>query len=178
MGGVNRAECLNRERGERDGGGEEKIPDLCGAVQNAADELDQLLHVVDWLTGQEVLLVGCVEDDDRGHRHLAEKQGDRKRQLFNLLNLSSGSGCRYQSASLDGNKLWFLKEQMVTQYGDKQTLCAQSNLTFPMGLLSKRGFFPLFFFKRGKRRCSLAYFSVAFLLSFMQRVCNSGALWV
>lgn len=78
MEGVNRAECLNRERGERDGGGEEKIPDLCGAVQNAADELDQLLHGVDGLTGQEVLLVGCVEDDDRGHRHLAEKRGDRK----------------------------------------------------------------------------------------------------
>lgn len=46
--------------------------DLCRTVQNTADELDQLLHGLNWLTGQEVLLVGCVEDDNGGHSHLAE----------------------------------------------------------------------------------------------------------
>lgn len=78
--------------------------DLCRTVQNTGDELDQLLHALDRLTGQEVLLVGCVEDDNGGHRHLAEeKQGNT---AFNLLNLGT-LGCHYQSASLDGNKLWF-----------------------------------------------------------------------
>lgn len=48
--------------------------DLCRTVQNAADELDQLLHGLDRLAGQEVLLVGCVEDDNGGNRDLAEKQ--------------------------------------------------------------------------------------------------------
>lgn len=46
---------------------------LCRTVQDAGDELDQLLHGLDRLTGQEVLLVGRVEDDDGGHGHLAEK---------------------------------------------------------------------------------------------------------
>ena len=55
--------------GGRERRGEEL--DLCRTVQNAADELDQLLHGVDRLTGQEVLLVGCVEDDNGGHCHLA-----------------------------------------------------------------------------------------------------------
>lgn len=55
--------------------------DLCGTVQNAVDELDQLLHGLNRLTGQEVLLVGCVEDDNRGHRHLAEKKKEAQRLI-------------------------------------------------------------------------------------------------
>lgn len=67
------AECINRkqERERRRGGGEDL--DLCRTVQNTVDELDQLLHGLNRLTGQEVLLVGCVKDDNGGHRHLAEK---------------------------------------------------------------------------------------------------------
>lgn len=61
---------------------------LCGTVQNAVDELDQLLHGLDRLTGQKVLLVGCVEDDNGGHRHLAgRKKTDKKTQAFIHLNL-------------------------------------------------------------------------------------------
>lgn len=52
--------------------------DLCRTVQNTADELDQLLHGLNWLTGQEVLLVGCVEDDNGGHCHLAERHIKKK----------------------------------------------------------------------------------------------------
>lgn len=44
--------------------------DLFRTVQNAVDELDQLLHGLNRLAGQEVLLIGCVEDDNRGHCHL------------------------------------------------------------------------------------------------------------
>lgn len=80
-----------REGRGGDGGGEEKILDLCRAVQNAADELDQLLHGVDRLAGQEVLLVGCVEDDDRGHRHLAEKQEEKKEKQETQLLIFSAS---------------------------------------------------------------------------------------
>lgn len=86
--------------------------DLCGAVQNTVDELDQLLHGLNRLAGQEVLLVGCVEDDNGGHRHLAEG-GETQETAFNLLNLGT-LDCRHQSKSLAGNKLWFLKEQIVT----------------------------------------------------------------
>lgn len=48
------------------------------------DEVDQLLHGADVLVGQEELLVGCIEDDDGGHRDLAgEKEGEgRKKELF------------------------------------------------------------------------------------------------
>lgn len=88
--------------------------DLCRTVQNTVDELDQLLHGLNRLTGQEVLLIGCVEDDNGGHRHLAEREKKTGNTAFNLLNLST-LDCHYQSASLDGNKLWFLKEQIVTQ---------------------------------------------------------------
>lgn len=52
--------------------------DLCRTVQNTTDELDQLLHGLDRLAGQEVLLVGCVEDDNGGHRHLTEKTTTNK----------------------------------------------------------------------------------------------------
>lgn len=58
--------------------------DLCGTVQNPVDELDQLLHGLNRLTGQEVLLVGCVEDDNRGHRHLAEKKKEEAQRLIVL----------------------------------------------------------------------------------------------
>lgn len=73
------AECINRkqERGE-----EREDLDLCRTVQNTVDELDQLLHGLNWLTGQEVLLVGCVEDDNRGHGHFAGK--NRKQILIFL----------------------------------------------------------------------------------------------
>lgn len=54
--------------GHRDGGGDS---DLHGTVPNTGDELDQLLHGLRWLGGQEVLLIGRVEDDDRGDRNLA-----------------------------------------------------------------------------------------------------------
>lgn len=53
------------------GGGDS---DLHGTVQNTGDELDQLLHGLSRLAGQEVLLVGCVEDDDGGDGHLAGKK--------------------------------------------------------------------------------------------------------
>lgn len=76
--------------------------DLCRTVQNTADELDQLFHAFDRLTGQEVLLVGCVEDDNGGHCHLAEEKTGNT--AFNLLNPRT-SDCHYQRASLDGNKL-------------------------------------------------------------------------
>lgn len=69
------------EEGRRGGG---KDLDLCRTVQNAADELDQLLHGLDRLAGQEVLLVGCVEDNDGGHRHLAERK-NKKTQLLVVL---------------------------------------------------------------------------------------------
>lgn len=65
------AEHISRNREQKEG---REDLDLCRTVQNAADELDQLLHGLDRLAGQEVLLVGCVEDDNGGHRHLAEKQ--------------------------------------------------------------------------------------------------------
>lgn len=48
--------------------------DLCRTVQNAADELDQLLHGLNGLTGQEVLFVGCVQDDNGGHCHFTEEK--------------------------------------------------------------------------------------------------------
>lgn len=60
--------------------------DLCRTVQNTVDELDQLLHGLNRLTGQEVLLVGCVEDDNGGHCHLAEK--NRKQLLIFLTSAS------------------------------------------------------------------------------------------
>lgn len=67
--------CMHKQKaGERRGKerrGEDL--DLCRTVQNTVDELDQLLHGLNRLTGQEVLLVGCVEDDNGGHCHLAEK---------------------------------------------------------------------------------------------------------
>lgn len=50
------------------------------AVQDAVDEVDQLLHGADKLVGQEELLVGCVEDDNGGHRHLAG--GEEEKQLL------------------------------------------------------------------------------------------------
>lgn len=71
--GLRWAECISRKQNR---GGE--YPDLCRTVQNAADELDHLLHSLNWLTGHEVLLVGCVEDDNRRHCHLAEKNRNRK----------------------------------------------------------------------------------------------------
>lgn len=77
--------------------------DLRRTVQNAVDELDQLLRGLDQLAGQEVLLVGRVEDDDGGHRHLA---GRRRQEAQPLISLTSGR--RYHAASLDGNKLCFL----------------------------------------------------------------------
>lgn len=40
------------------------------AVQNAAEEQEQLLKILHRLRRQEVLLVRGVEDDDAGHRHL------------------------------------------------------------------------------------------------------------
>lgn len=58
--------------------------DLCRTVQNTADELDQLLHAFDRLTGQEVLLVGCVEDDNGGNCHLAEEKKQETRLLIFL----------------------------------------------------------------------------------------------
>lgn len=53
---------------------EEGGSDLSRSVQNAADELDQMFLCLDWTSGHEVLLVGRVEDDDGGHRHLSEKR--------------------------------------------------------------------------------------------------------
>lgn len=53
---------------------EEGGSDLSRSVQNAADELDQMFLCLDWTGGHEVLLVGRVEDDDGGHRHLSEKR--------------------------------------------------------------------------------------------------------
>lgn len=50
-------------------------------VQDAVDEVDQLLHADNKFVGQEELLVGCVEDDDGGHRHLSEG-GEKEIQLF------------------------------------------------------------------------------------------------
>lgn len=49
--------------------------DLGRTVQDALDEVDQLLHGADGLAGQEVLLVGGVEDDNGGHRHFPEGGG-------------------------------------------------------------------------------------------------------
>lgn len=49
-------------------------------VQDAVDKVDQLLHGPDMLGGQEELLVGCIEDDNGGHRHLTE--GGRKKCSF------------------------------------------------------------------------------------------------
>lgn len=63
-------------RAERRGGDEEEgEADLCRTVQDAPDEVDQLLHGADGLAGQEVLLVGGVEDDHGGHRHFSEGGG-------------------------------------------------------------------------------------------------------
>lgn len=62
--------------------------DLCRTVQNTVDELNQLLHGLNRLTGQEVLLVGCVEDDYGGHGHLTEeKQQKKNQQLLIFLTL-------------------------------------------------------------------------------------------
>lgn len=55
--------------------------DLCRTVQNAADEVHQLLHGADGLARQEVLLVGCVEDDNGGHRHFPEGGEEKKRSF-------------------------------------------------------------------------------------------------
>lgn len=74
-----------QEEGEGEGAGRGEDSDLCRTVQNTADELDQLLHGLHRLPGQEVLLIGCVEDDNGGHRHLAG--GHRKTQL--LISLTS-----------------------------------------------------------------------------------------
>lgn len=74
--------------------------DLSRTVQNTVDELNQLLHGLQRLTGQEVLLVGRVEDDYRGHGHLAEEK--QKNTAFNLLNLGS-TGRFNQRESLDGS---------------------------------------------------------------------------
>lgn len=75
--GLHRAECISRkqDRGKRKCRGDDL--DLCRTVQNTADELDHLLHGLNWLTGQEVLLVGCVEDDNGGHCHLAEEKKNK-----------------------------------------------------------------------------------------------------
>lgn len=56
---------------------------LCRTVQNAADELDQLLYALNRLAGQEVLLVGCVEDDNGRNSHFPEKK-------TNIKNLKKG----------------------------------------------------------------------------------------
>lgn len=61
---------MTRARGGRGGS------DLCRTVQDALDEVDQLLHGAHGLAGQEVLLVGGVEDDDGGHRHFPEGGGE------------------------------------------------------------------------------------------------------
>lgn len=62
------------EKQETDGGS-----DLSRTVQNIADELDQLLHGLNRLTGQEVLLVGRVEDDYGGHFYLTEEKKREKK---------------------------------------------------------------------------------------------------
>ena len=64
-----------RERGEEDF-------DLRRPIQNTVDELDQLLNGLNRFTGQEVLLVGCVEDDNRGHCHLAEEKQKTQQLIF------------------------------------------------------------------------------------------------
>lgn len=53
---------------------------LCRTVQNAADELDQLVCAFNQLAGHEVLLVGCVEDDNGRHCHLPEKKKKKTEQ--------------------------------------------------------------------------------------------------
>lgn len=68
--GLHWAEYISRNQEQKEG---REDLDLCRTVQNTADELDQLLHGLSRLAGQEVLLVGCVEDDNGGHRHLTEK---------------------------------------------------------------------------------------------------------
>lgn len=61
-----RASCIRKETHGGWGGASH----LRRTVQDAVDEVDQLLHGADKLAGQEELLVGCVEDDNRGHRDL------------------------------------------------------------------------------------------------------------
>lgn len=80
--GLHWAECISRkqDRGKREARGEDL--DLCRTVQNTADELDQLLHGLNWLIGQEVLLVGCVEDDNGGHCHFAEEKKKYRKHSF------------------------------------------------------------------------------------------------
>lgn len=109
---MHKQEAGEGERTEREGRGEDL--DLCRAVQNAVDELDQLLHGLGRLTGQEVLLVGCVEDDNGGHCHLAEDEKKKQETAFNLLNLGT-LDCHNQRASLHWSKLEILKEQTATQ---------------------------------------------------------------
>lgn len=75
-----------------------------GSVQNAADELDQLLHRLGRMAGQEVLLVGCVEDDNGGHRHLAENKQETQICLFFCFFLIRDADHWHQSR----NKLWLL----------------------------------------------------------------------
>lgn len=71
-----RPSCIRKQTHGRGGG----APHLRRTVQDAVDEVDQLLHGADKLVGQEELLVGCVEDDNGGHRHLTE--GGRKKYSF------------------------------------------------------------------------------------------------
>lgn len=65
--------------------------DLCRTIQNTVDELNQLLHGLNRLTGQEVLLVGCVEDDYRGHGHLAEGKKKNPQLLIFLTSVPWGA---------------------------------------------------------------------------------------
>lgn len=71
---------MHKQKAAEGGRGEDL--DLCRTVQNAIDELDQLLHGLDGLAGQEVLLIGCVEDDNGGHRHLAEEKQETQLLIF------------------------------------------------------------------------------------------------
>lgn len=85
-------------------GGEKKkkkeYSDLRRTVQNTVDKLDQLLHGLSRLAGQEVLLIGCVEDDYGGYCHLATKKTKTTRIWLLIFNLST-LDCHYHSASLE-----------------------------------------------------------------------------
>lgn len=66
--------------------------------------MDQLLHGADGLAGQEVLLVGGVEDDDGGHRHFTEGGGG-----------DAGLSKKFGLRSLDRNTLQHTETTVVNR---------------------------------------------------------------
>lgn len=101
-------------------GGRGRASHLRRTVQDAVDEVDQLLHGANVLVGQEELLVGCVEDDHGGHRQLTEGGGEKE-----IEPLSS--------------KCIIRQEQIAAQRynSDKQSLYTQIGSFSPVGILQR-----------------------------------------